>query len=271
MVRMRFLPLLLFVFACGTTKGTTRETAPKNKTAKRAGKSKKREKPGAFPDSRAVPKPTEREVRDFDRIWELVRRDDRRWPRERDRFRQRSDAAGYLIAGHLMRFYMQVNARRDRAAKQLVRVKNEIVEVGEPCAPALASMMVLDRIPMRGGGYFRMDDLTRQDCSDMLERIGRPAVPHLLRALQRGDLSVKGRRLTLLTLGGTRDRRAFKALSSHLRGHRSWQVRADAAIALGKLGDRRALGPLRDAVLEDKDRFVVKKAGEARYKILKGS
>ena len=170
-----------------------------------------------------------------------------------------------------MRFYMQVNVRRDRAGKQLVSVKNEIVEVGEPCAPTLVDMMILDRIRMKNGEYFRVDDLTRQDCSDMLERIGPSSVPHLLRALRRENLRAKGRRLTLLTLGGTKDRRAFKALSSHLRGHRSWQVRADAAIALGRLGDRRALGPLREAVLKDRDRFVVKKAGEARYKILKGS
>ena len=52
-----------------------------------------------------------------------------------------------------------------------------------------------------------------------------------------------------------------------LRNDPSWQVRADAAEALGTLGDRRAIGPLREAVLKDSDVAVIKRADRARYKL----
>ncbi len=221
-----------------------------------------------FGDNRPVPLPSAEERADFERIWEMYRRADPRWPVERDRFRRRSDAAGYLLAGHLMRHYMQVNAMRDRAGRELVRVKNEVVETGEPCAPALVDLMVLAEIERADGTRFVVDDLTRQDCVDMLERIGPPAVPSLLRALARKETAEKGRRLCALALGGTRDGRAFDPLVKLLRGDPAWQVRADAATGLGKLGDRRALPVLQAAVKSDPDPAVVKRAGKARYLIL---
>jgi len=221
-----------------------------------------------FSDNRPVPLPSAEERIEFDRIWELYRRSDPRWPVERDRFRRRSDAAGYLLAGHLMRHYMQVNAMRDRAGRELVRVKNEVVETGEPCAPALVDLMVLAEIERADGARFVVDDLTRQDCVDMLERIGPPAVPSLLRALARKDITEKGRRLVALALGGTRDARALDPLVKLLRSDPAWQVRADAATGLGKLGDRRALPALQTSVKSDPDPAVVKRAGKARYQIL---
>ena len=231
-----------------------------------------------FGDQRTVPRATDAEIREFHRIWALFRSNDRGWPLERDRFVRRSDAAAYLLAGYVLAYYTNANIVRERAPKHLVRAKNEIVAVGEPCVPVLIDMMVLDKIPLTGGAgrkgakeprSWTPDDITRQDCLDMLERIGPKAVPALLQAVRRKDLGVKGRRMAALAIGGTRDPRALEALVDLLREDPSWQVRADAATGLGKLGDRRAVGPLTDAVREDPDPAVVKRADEARKKLLR--
>jgi len=231
-----------------------------------------------FGDQRTVPRASDAEIREFHRIWELFRSNDRQWPLERDRFVRRSDAAAYLLAGYVLAYYTNANIMRDRAPKHLVRAKNEIVAVGEPCVPLLVDMMVMDKIPVGTGDgkkgakeqrYWTPDDITRQDCLDMLERIGPKAVPALLDTIRRKDLGTKGRRLTALALGGTRDPRAYEALVDLLRKDPSWQVRADAATGLGKLGDRRAVRPLADAMREDPDSAVIKRADQARKKLLR--
>jgi HEAT repeat protein len=122
---------------------------------------------------------------------------------------------------------------------------------------------------MRDGQYFLIDDLTRQDCIDMLERIGAASVPELIRTIKRKDVGEKGRRLAALALGGTKDPRAYEPLVERLRKDPSWQVRADAATALAKLGDGRAVRPLTDAIQKDKVEEVVRRAGKARYELLK--
>ncbi|MHC4137384.1 MAG: HEAT repeat domain-containing protein [Planctomycetota bacterium] len=231
-----------------------------------------------FADKRTVPRATDSEISEFHRIWELFRRNDGRWPLERDRFKRRSDAAAYLLAGYVLAYYTNANIVRERVPKHVVRAKNEIVAVGEACVPLLIDMMVLDKIPLMKGRsttdarkakYWIPDDITRQDCLDMLERIGAKAVPALLQTVERKDLGVKGRRLTALALGGTRDARAYGALVDLLKSDPSWQVRADAATGLGKLGDRRAVQPLAEAVRTDPDPAVVKRADEVRRKLLR--
>jgi hypothetical protein len=273
----RCVPPLLLA-ACATTPEEAREGGAGSAGAHARTEKKGAEKPQAaekegvfvdrtteaYGDTRPVPKATDQEIAEFNRIWELFRKNDPSWPRERDRFKRRSDAAGYLLAGHLIRFYMQANVQRDRAGKAVVRAKDEIVAVGAPCAPALIDLMILDRIPMKDGRHFIPDDITRQDCLEMLERMGPQATPELLRALSRKDLGIKARRLLALALGGTKDPRVYDPLVKLLGSDPSWQVRADAATALGKLGDPRAIEPLTAAVQGDEDPTVVKRAGRAR-------
>lgn len=266
-MRLRLL-LVVVAAACGSPSRQGEDPAPPARVREQEKDLALERETEAFTDARPVPRATDAEKEDFQRVWELFRRDDRSWPVERDRFKRRSDAAAYLLAGHLLRYYMQANRMRERASRELVRAKNEIVDVGEPCAPSLVDMMVLDRIPMEGDTWFYVDDLTRQDCGDMLERMGPPAVPHLLHALGRSDLSPKGRRLLALALGGTRDARAFEPLVRLLRTDPSWQVRADAATALAELGDRRALEPLREAERKDADAGVQRRAGKATKDLL---
>jgi HEAT repeat protein len=204
---------------------------------------------------------------EFNRIWELFRKDDPSWARERDRFKRKSDAAAYLLAGHMFRYYMQVNMQRDRAGKAVARAKDELVAVGAPAAPALIDLMILDQIEMKDGRHFIPDDITRQDCIDVLERMGAQAVPELLKALSRKDLGIKSRRFLARALGGTKDPRAYDPLVALLKSDPSWQVRADAATGLGKLGDKRALEPLAAAAKGDPDPSVVKRAEAVRKEL----
>lgn len=223
-----------------------------------------------FSDKRPVPKITEQERRDFVPIWELYRKGDPRWPAERDRFRGRSEGAAFLVTAHILRHYQQVNTRRQEFPKELDGVCREVVAVGEPCVPYLVDWMILDFIPLPDGSRYFPDDLTRKDCSTMLERIGAPALPALLAALSRKDVGEKGRRLLALTLGGTRDGRALQPLLGLLRKDESWQVRADAASGLAKLGDRKAIPALEQSIQSDPDPAVVRRAGKARYELMRG-
>jgi len=54
----------------------------------------------------------------------------------------------------------------------------------------------------------------------------------------------------------------FKAL-----GHKDYEVRGNAAEALGKIGDKRAVEPLIQTLLEDKSAYVRGKAAEALDKL----
>lgn len=271
------IPLLVLLAACGTTPSSGERSSKQDPDRPLPKEIQKEEKglvvsrsTNRFTDERPVPKASAAEMAEFNRIWEHFRKDDPRWTLERERFKRRSEAAGYMLAGHLLRYYFVINSMRDRHAKELVRVKNEIVAVGQPCAPFLVDLMILDKIRMKDGRYFLTDDLTRKDCVDMLERMGAGSVQDLLAALGRKDLNVKGRRLVALALGGTRDPRAYEPLVELLLEDESWQVRADAATGLAKLGDRRAVEPLTVAVQKDPDPAVVKRAGKARYQLQGG-
>ena len=215
----------------------------------------------------AAANPTKAEIKEFQAIWELYRKKDPKWPLARNRFTAKSPGAAQLMAVTFLKYYMEVNAERSERSRELVGIKNEIVAIGASCAPFLADLMVLDRIKRQDGKYFYIDDITRYDCIDMLERMGSQSVPYLMRVLERPDLGVKGRRLTALALGGTRDPEVLETLTKMLREDESWQVRADAASGLGKLGDRRGLNALNQAIMHDKDAAVQKRAQKARRQI----
>lgn len=71
----------------------------------------------------------------------------------------------------------------------------------------------------------------------ILQRIGSPAVPYLVKALKRPDGLVVQR--VCWALGDIGDTAAVEALIG-VSGHSRWQVRDQAIGALGKIGDRRA-------------------------------
>jgi hypothetical protein len=222
---------------------------------------------------------TDMDRRDVATVWELYRKDAPNWPSQRDALVKRSAGAGFLLFGELMRYYMQINAQRANSGRSLANAQKNIIAVGrhvsEPVLQPLVDLMILDSIQSKGlegatgTAKFMTDDVTRQDCIYMLGQIGEPSVPYLLKALEdRDDLGAKARRFLALTLGETRSGNALVPLAKLLREDESWQVRADAASALGMLGDARALGPLQDALLKDEDPAVVKRAGKARRELM---
>jgi len=222
-----------------------------------------------FTDTRPPPRPSDADLKEFDRVWALYRAQSPRWPDERARYQRRNEACAYVLSMFLLAHYHRVNLDRAGHAAELRRVCDEIVAVGSPCAPFLVDWMILDEIRVPSlekkteGKAFLTDDITRQDCLVMLGRMGAQATPDLLRALGRKDLGPKARRHLALALGATRDPLAFEPLLRLLREDESWQVRGDAAQALGDLGDRRALPALRDAATRDADPHVRKRAGRA--------
>jgi hypothetical protein len=210
------------------------------------------------------------EAEDFRVIWELYRKKDPRWPTERDRFKRRSDGAATLMSAWFLKYYMELNAQRSERSAELITVKSEIVAIGRPCAPYLIEFMVLDRMKRQDGKFFVTDDITRRDCQEMLWRMGSESVPDLLAVFEREGVGVKGRRLTAKTLGATKDRRALAPLLKLLKEDPSWQVRADTASGLGLLGDPRAIPGLNNAIVNDKDEAVRKRAAKARRQIAAG-
>lgn len=266
----RVLAFAALAAACSSSSGKPGATRPLHAEVREREKGLAVERSASeFTDDRPPPRPTEADLREFERVWALYAARSPEWPAERSRFQARGEACAYILAMFLLAHYHRVNAARANHPAELVRVRDEIVAAGAPCAPYLVDWMILDEIRVPAlekkaeGKPFLTDDITRQDCLEMLRRMGTQATPSVLRALARRDLGEKGRRFLALALGGTRDPRAYDPLVRMLREDPSWQVRADAAQALGDLGDRRALAPLREAATRDPDPFVVKRAGRA--------
>jgi len=102
-----------------------------------------------------------------------------------------------------------------------------------------------------------------EEAAQALVRIGEPAVPVLLEALDwRYEHTADYACLALAEIG---DRRAVEPIS-RLLGSRSYHTRHHAAVALGKLGDPSAVPALRRA-LEDEDAYVRVGAAEALWQL----
>jgi HEAT repeat protein len=86
-------------------------------------------------------------------------------------------------------------------------------------------------------------------------------VTRLVEALQSGE-SFRVRATAAVALGRMGDARALPVLADALRGDESYAVRAAAAAAIGRLGDVGGLQPLFDA-LHDRDAYVRTEASEA--------
>ena len=163
MHRLSLIFALVIPMACGST-----ATAPDDGDKEGIEVDRKTEK--HTEREVALPKPDE--VKEFQRVWEFYKKDDPRWPRERNRFKARSAGAANILAAYFLKYYMEVNAQRDKRGKELVKVKNEVVEIGAPCAPFLVDLIVLDRIKRGDDQYFIIDDLTRHNNHETLDYNG---------------------------------------------------------------------------------------------------
>jgi len=112
----------------------------------------------------------------------------------------------------------------------------------EPAKDSLAALGA-DAVPFLIEKFTTKSARERWAVIHVLQRIGSPAVPDLLAALNRDDYLVVQR--VAWALGDIKDTAAVGGLLA-VRGHARWQVRDQAIGALGKIGDSRAV----DAVME---------------------
>ncbi len=96
------------------------------------------------------------------------------------------------------------------------------------------------------------DDYVQSAASEALAKIGKPAVEHLIQALNDNNWTVRWEAID--ALGKIKDIRAFESLLQALKDVKS-EVRWKAAEALGKIGDKRAGDHLVKA-LEDEEQHV---------------
>ena len=197
---MRSALLTLFLLAaCGSAPPDDGPRLPKGIKEQEEGLAVDRKT--VKPTDKRTYKVSEADARDFKAIWELFRNRSLDWPRQRDRFVRRGPGAGYLVAGHLLRYYMKVNLQRERAQKDFIRARNEIIALGAPCVSALVDLMILDSIKLPEGERYYTDDITRRDCIYMLGKIGEPSVDQLLVVLKRKDVGPKGRVFRICVAG----------------------------------------------------------------------
>ncbi|MCP3916302.1 MAG: HEAT repeat domain-containing protein [bacterium] len=136
------------------------------------------------------------------------------------------------------------------------RARLELIELGELAAPALSELM-----PLGNGAAALL-------ATDVLGRIGRPAIPAVLVQLEREDsATARGRAASLLrTLphGLALEDEVRSALIGRLQSDPEWLVRKTAALALGQRGSRdREVATARLALtraLSDEDQVVARAA-----------
>ncbi|MCP4684605.1 MAG: HEAT repeat domain-containing protein [bacterium] len=112
----------------------------------------------------------------------------------------------------------------------------------DPAKDSLAALGA-DAVPFLIEKFTTKSARERWAIIHVLQRIGSPAVPDLVAALNREDPLVVQR--VCWALGDIKDTAAVEGLLA-IRGHTRWQVRDQAVGALGKIGDDRAV----DAVME---------------------
>jgi len=105
-----------------------------------------------------------------------------------------------------------------------------------PAMDSIAAMGV-DVVPLLIDKFTTRSARERWTIIWIFQRIGSPAVPFLVRALQRDDDLVVPR--VCWALGDIKDTAATLPLVEITR-HHNWQARDEAVGALGKIGDRRA-------------------------------
>jgi len=106
----------------------------------------------------------------------------------------------------------------------------------EPAMDSIAAVGV-DAVPILIDKFTTKSARERWTIKWILQRIGSPSVPYLVRALRRPDYMVVQR--VCWTLGDIGDTTAVDPLIG-VTGHSCWQVRDQATGALGKLGNQRA-------------------------------
>lgn len=158
-----------------------------------------------------------------------------------------------------------IDALDDEAEEARERARRALVKVGPPAVPDLivatddpeprvrvAAVKALGAIgdPRAAEPLAALLDTPSKDLwgavFEALRKLGSPALPALLDALEDSDPTVRRRAVRLL--GRIRDHGAAEVLIAQLNRDRSTGVRVDIAEALGKIKDRAACDALLDAL-----------------------
>lgn len=155
------------------------------------------------------------------------------------------------------------------SADEIAMARRMLVELGAGTAPYLAQCFQVssgalnEATPPTGSPEAwmpRSTSLLRVHCATTLALLGAEGQKVLAQLVASPD---EGNRFAVAKGVAAGDRAyAFNVLVGYLQKDASWRVRAAAAEGLGVLKDRRAVGPLTQA-LQDSDTFVRHKAGDA--------
>ena len=113
-----------------------------------------------------------------------------------------------------------------------------LVEMKDPkAAESLIALLIDD------------DEKIQKSARNGLKKIGDPAAKYMIRALK--DSNVKIRRAVADVFRLTKQKSAVEALIVAVTKDSDWQVRRNAAYALGKIGDYKAVDTLIDALIDE--------------------
>lgn len=182
-------------------------------------------------------------------------RDDPRWPETRARWVAMGGRETDFLVETLWAALLRMQKLSQPA--NVERARHELALIGEPSVPLLAGVLAAGRIgtatdPATGEEVpVMMDDLQRQEASEILTIVGPAAVPAVAEAFERAETK-SGRRWAVRTLGNMGDRGGDAAAAAlvaaagdadeflRVEAVHSMQYRTDAATRealLAALGD----------------------------------
>lgn len=194
-------------------------------------------------------------------------RGDPAWPEVRARWLSLGDRESRFLVSAMWAALLRA---QQLAASELVeRARHELALIGEPSVPLLAAVITGDRAYSlrdeveQADVEVRIDDLARNEASEILTIVGRPAVPALADAAA-GAETKSGARFALKALGNMGDGGgplAARTLADWARS-KDWVLRVEAV-----QGMRTRTDPVtRDALIEalsDDETLVREKAADA--------
>ncbi|MBD3258408.1 hypothetical protein GF377_08235 [candidate division GN15 bacterium] len=149
---------------------------------------------------------------------------------------------GAVSAGAQQTVQQQVDSLFVIASSGEVKYRDMV----EPAIEAIAEIGT-DAVPILIDKFTTKSARERHTVVNILKKIGSPAVPYLVNALNRPDGLVVQR--VCWALGDIKDSAAVDPLIG-IAGHDRWQVRDQAVGALGKIGDRRATPTVTAALID---------------------
>lgn len=173
----------------------------------------------------------------IDGWWRLWVKNDDGWPDARRQWVQLGEGAENILVENLIRWYVFAFAANRGSEQQRARV--EILNHKRAAAPYL-----VEGLRTRAG-----DDVVRNLCSDLLADFGADMIPAVEDAYD--DADWRGQWALLRVLKQMREPTSVPFLARVATGSGRFETRIEALEAMGKIGDRRAMGAFRECLRDD--------------------